>query len=623
MITMFTQIIPTKKLPRGLSELTYRLPADLQKSANIGTLATIPLRDSTTTGIITEFKKNVHLPYSIKSILDIPHCQPIFTPQQLKLFKALAKYYRVSASLFIHSNLPKLIKKDWSKIYPIADKQLTKKFPPKSKYFWWKNINQRNKFYKRLITAALNNKFQLLIIVPRINDINQLQKTLKLSHKNFIPIYHRLSRSQNVKIWQTCLSAKPKIFIGTRSSLFYPYTRLSTIIVDDESSLDHKQYDMNPRYEVRIVANLINKIYKSKIIYSSPAPSLTTYHQFKPKPFLPSSNLKPSPPLIINLKYELAKKNFSFLSDDLCTQIKNTLSAKKSIFLFVNRKGESSTVTCRDCGYIFKCPTCSLPLIKTSDQKLNCFHCNYYELMPPFCPSCSGPNFKQTGLGIQKIKNNLQKIFPSQKITLFAKTQKKITNHKSSILNPQSSILIGTEFALDKIDWKKISLLGIINADQLWHHSEFNSSEKAYHLLVKLLTLPPKNAIISIQTFSPEAKIIQALVKNKPEIFYKYELNFRKNFNYPPFTNLVKLSISNKSEKKASYMAEKIYTKLKKSAPNTIEISTPLPILRKKIRGKFKYNIILKLTELNDLDKIIKLIPNDWLIDIHPKNLFA
>jgi len=243
--------------------------------------------------------------------------------------------------------------------------------------------------------------------------------------------------------------------------------------------------------------------------------------------------------------------------------------------------------------------------------------------MPPFCPNCTGPNFKQTGLGTQKIKNNLQKIFPSQKITLFDKTQKKITNHKSSILNLQSSILIGTEFALDKIDWKRIGLLGIVNADQLWHHSEFNSSENAYQLLVKLLTLPPKNAIINIQTFSPESKIIQALIKNKPEIFYKYELNFRKTFNYPPFTNLVKLSISDKSEKKASHIAEKIYTKLKKNAPSTIKISAPLPILHKKIYGKFKHNIILKLTKLDDLDKIIKLIPNDWIIDIHPKNLLS
>ena len=335
----------------------------------------------------------------------------------------------------------------------------------------------------------------------------------------------------------------------------------------------------------------------------------------------------------------MAKKNYSFISDHLYSQIKNSLNSKKSVFLFVNKKGQSSATICRDCNYAFNCPHCQLPLIKNEQNQFICYTCNYSEEVPPFCPRCSGPNLRSSGIGIQKIEAALKKLLPKANVVRLDKDinnqspvsqtgkiePKQSINHQPAKLKKLSqnkaSIIIGTAFALDKIAWPQIDLLGIINADQLWQHIEFMANETAYQLMIKLLTLAPKNAKFIIQTFSPEHHLLKSIIKNNPAIFYEKELKFRKQFNYPPFVYLIKLSCLNKSELKTKKQAQKIYRLLKKTIANKNSIYPPLPILRKKIRGKYKYNLILKINKIDDFGHLTKFVPNNWLIDIQARTL--
>lgn len=601
---MIADIIPTKKLPKSLSILSYAIPHSLKKQVAIGQLVNIPLRNSITTGVICHIKKDKRSPYPLKPIISLPNPKPIFTPAQLKLFISLSAYYRVSASLFIHFNLPKTIKSDWDKLPLIPPARPSTSSKPS--YLWWTNPEERNQYYLKTIKAT---KGQTLIIVPRITDIQILAQSLKLKQSDFIPLHRSLSRQKKFSAWRQAISSTASLFIATRSAVFYPFSNLKTIILDDEHSPDHKQYDMNPRYHVITAAKFLSP---AKLILSSPAPSLTSYFELSPQPTkpFPKRNM-----LLSDLNNEITKKNFSFISEHLFNQIKHSLKAKKSVFLLVNKKGESSSTSCRDCHFTFSCPTCALPLIKTTNHQLICYYCDYAEKLPPFCPSCSGPNFHSTGLGIQKVETNLSKLFPKNRIIRLDKD-----SPTNKIKAQQPTIYLGTLFALDKIPWQKINTLGLVNADNLWQHAEFMAAQRAYSLIIQLLTLSPKNATLVIQTFTPEHYLIRSITGNKPSIFYSQELKFSQQFNYPPFTHLVKISTLGKSQATAQKSAEKICAKISASSKK-ISLTPPLPILRKKIRGKYKFNLILKAPDLKELDSIIKFIPHDALIDIDPQTL--
>ncbi|OIO17338.1 primosomal protein N' [Candidatus Kuenenbacteria bacterium CG11_big_fil_rev_8_21_14_0_20_37_9] len=626
---MLIDVIPTKKMPRQLSVLTYKVPADLAHKIKVGQLVKIPLRNSIAAGVVSKINLNsekVNLnPQYLKSIIGLVSFEALFTENQIKLFLELAKYCFISASLFVRHNLPsdtkmREIKKQTDRGLKerLTDKKIKK---IKLAYFWWKNYGERNKYYQRL---AQKNKKQLLIIVPRVYQIYTMAENIRLQSRQYSQIHGKLKQPEKLKLWNECLSGNAKIFIGTRSAIFYPFTQLETIIIDEEDSINHKQYDMNPRYDVRLAAQKLVDIAGGKVVLSSQTPSMENYYKSQ-KHNLPrqgkeeSISAKTQKNIIIqDLNNELTKKNYSFISEKLEVEIKKTIQNKKQTFLFINKKGESTNTICKDCHYTFICTECGMPLIKYKNDKLICYHCNNKNELPPFCPKCQGPNFKSSGLGIEKIEKNLKKILPDIKITKIDKTVQKLP-----IGSCESSVILGTEFALDKIDWQKTGLIAIINADQLWQHSEFNTNAIAYALLTKILTSTHENTKVIIQTFTPNNFIIKSIYQKNPKIFYSEELNLRKNFGYPPFVSLIKLSILNKSEKKAADNANKVYSKIKTILANNkkISLSSPMPITRKKIRGKYKFNIILKLEKLENFNSLVKYVPNDWLIDVDAKTL--
>ncbi len=614
---MIADIIPTQKMPRNLSSLTYRVPPDLRKKIKVGQIVKIPLRHKIIEGAVLAIKKKADRPYRLKGIKEIVQLAPIFTGQQLSFFDELAKNNFVSTSLLVHFNLPRFIKKEREKLgYQQINSDNKPTAKTKTLYLWWTNKKERNKYYRQRIKANLTCRKQILIIVPRIKDIYQLADELGLRKSDFTAVHRQLKRAENARLWQQALSGEKLLFIGTRSALFYPYTRLGEIIIDEENSNDHKQYDMNPRYDARTAAQLMQKFYHQRLTYSSYAPSVKLYYKYRPA--TPETKQKPNIK-IINIEHLLASKNYTFISDSLLKELKK-LNGKEKAFIFINHKGEARLTKCADCGYIFKCPHCQLPLIK-QDNRLVCYYCQHQEDLPPFCPQCQGAHLKSSGLGVQKISRQIKEILPQLK----TKTLDKENSGQKTDQDNNWRAIIGTEFVLDKINWKEIKVIGIINADQLWQHAEFMAAERAYQLLTKILTLAPQKAKIIFQTFSPQHKIIQAITQNKPLIFYRAELKIRRDFGYPPYNEIIKISCLNKSKQKAYRQAEKIYQRLRNEFKRKVEyekifVSAPLPILRQKIRGKYKFNLIVK-TQVTDSKKWLEIIPADCLIDIEPVKL--
>ena len=418
------------------------------------------------------------------------------------------------------------------------------------------------------------------------------------------------------------MSGKSKIIIGTKISVLLPFCNLSKIIVIDEQNWNHKQSDINPRFDARQIAEWLAKNFSAKLILTTPAPSVENFSEkLKRKKVNPSadeagkkkSNLK-----LIDLKMEKFKGNYTFLSDELIYQIQANLEEKKKILILHNRKGLANYVFCKECGHVFKCPECQISLVySTSNKKLSCPLCNYSEEILPLCPKCSGPNIMFKGQGVEKIKNELQKEFSQAEVLILEKSTRKDLNTKTS---KNYDIVIGTEFVINKINFAEFDLIAFTNFDQLLNRPDFRTQERAYQVFYTIKSQAPKSYFI-IQTNQPDNVVLQSIKDNLPDKFYKSELENRKILNYPPFCQLIKIIAKDLKQKNVEYKSKKLVLDLQKKLDKTIEVLGPFENFPQKEFNKYVYNIILKAPLNFSLPKIFKIIPNDFIIDANPEKL--
>jgi len=635
---MIAEIIPAIRLPRNLAVFSYNVPEDLEQDIKIGQIVEINFRNKNVSGLIIKMKKNNKHNKKLKNINKILHNSSLITKNQVNLIYKIAKYYAASPAVVTKSFLPDIPKKNINKI---KNFKINKKNKYTKKLFWWTNLNERNKKYLKIIKKNKNK--QILILVPEIEMIGKLIKNLKLNNnKNIFKTHSRLtSKIDYFKNYLDILFGKPKIIIGTKISIILPFTNLGAIIINDEHNWNHKQSDINPRFDSRKVAEWICQQEKAQLILSTPAPSLEAYNQFhtdfsqglhtgfppdgragsqgqektSSKEGLETSskeglknNIK-----IINLKQEQDKGNYSVLSDNLLSNIETAMRDKEQVFLLHNRKGMAGFMYCDDCKYIFKCPECDVLLVYYNQtKKIHCHHCGIKVDIPPLCPKCAGPNIKFKSKGIEDVAIKIKKLFPDKNIISISK--------ENNILNNKANIIIGTEFALVKIDFSKINLIAFINFDQLLNIPDFRTTEKAYQKVFELIT-KNNNINLLMQTYHEDNIILKSLKQNNPEIFYKQELEMRKLFNYPPFIKLVKIIFQDKSNSRAFYLSDLLVKKIKDLKLN-LEILGPLSAYPRKVRGKFRYNIIIKIknNKLN-LNKLYNIIPQDFIIDVDPEKL--
>ncbi|MBU4360256.1 primosomal protein N' [Patescibacteria group bacterium] len=561
---------------------------ELRKKIKIGQIVEINLRNKNISGLVLKIEKNKNTKYKLKEINKILYPEILITKQQTKLIDFMFDYYLSAKSISLKSILPIVPKK-------------------------YKNI-------KKSSYAKASEDKQKLILVPEIELIDKVISEKKLDEKKVLKIYSGIAKTKLFKNYLDILNGQEKIIVGTKISVLLPFSNLSEIIIYDEPNWNHKQSDINPRFDAREIANWLTNQHKCKIKFIDSMPSVEKYYKntrLRQGYGGQAKTLKKNI-IIINLKSERLKGNYSFLSEKLVAEIKNNLAQKNKIFIFHNRKGLANYVFCEKCNYVFKCPECALSLAyHSNDQQLHCHSCPYKTEIAPFCPKCQSSELKFKGQGVEKIKNELAQEFNNAKIQIFDK--------KTKLSNPNYDILIGTEFALNKINFTQFNLIAFTNFDQLLYHPDFRASEHAWQIFHKI-TAPAPEAKIILQTSEEENFVIQSIGQNKPELFYKTELENRKIFNYPPFVKLIKLSFQDIREKNVIYKTKKIALEISaKGGPafggKNIEVLGPLENHPKKIRNKFKYNIILK-TPLNfEVKKLLKFIPNDFVVDVDPERI--
>ncbi len=628
------QIIPLTRLKRDLNFFDYKIPDELNRQIKRGQLVEIPFRNKPIKGVILDLVKSSKFQNEkLKSIKIILDPVPFLMVWQLKLVQDLADYYFVSQAVLAKMLIPEIPKRErQSKEKFLTDVQFID--PPKLnikidqyykilkpallRYF---NPENKIKVYLGLIKKTIAKNKQIAIIVPQLSDIKNIYQYL-LEYKNITSIL--LNDLPKNKYWQEWLKIKKgqaKIIIGTRSAIFAPFNSLDLIIIDQEENENHKQEEPNPRYNTKDVALKLKELLKCKLIFCAATPAFTSLYKVQNKEwsYFEFDKLTYKPEInIIDKREEFKKGNYSIFSQELLNKIEYNLKRARKIFLFLNRKGFASLATCKDCGYIAICPACRLPLTLHASKKLICHHCGYQEDLFLFCPKCKSPNIKLTGLGTEKVEIEIKKIFPQASILKIDQETPLANNNLR-----EYDLIIGTQYAFEFISWKTIDLIGVINADTLFYLPDFKSFEKTFNLLYKLaLTIADSKKEIIVQTFSPDNYIFKALKKLDYKTFYLQELKERKTFNYPPFSQLIKLIYQSFEFNSGQKEINEAYRTLMSKTDNKKTIITPpLPAYTQQVRGRWRWQIIIKLLDKRiDLD-FLKSLPENIIIDRDPETL--
>jgi len=463
----------------------------------------------------------------------------------------------------------------------------------------------KTEVYIRAVNEVVSKGEQAIVLVPEISltpqTIARFSKYFKIA-----VIHSHLSKAQKSLEWKRILDNEVEVVVGARSALFAPVKKLGLIVLDEEHDSSFKQ-DSHPRYHAVEVAIHRAKFTGAKLVLGSATPSLESYHLFSNRADfqvidMPERVDKLSLPSIqiVDLRKELIAGNKGVISYCLRKEIKKSLSKGLQVILLQNRRGFSTFLLCRECGFVVECPNCSVAL--TFHKKTNslcCHYCGYRVSLSSLCPRCHSKYFRFFGTGTQKVENELGAMFPD---TPIFRMDRDTTRRKGSyeriltdFAKTKSSILLGTQMIAKGHDFPNVNLVGVISADTALNFPDFRAAERTFQLLTQVAGRAgrsplTKESIVIIQSYNPEHYAINTIVNGNYKDFYDKELSFRKELDYPPYSQLILVTISSKNKKVASEII-----------PGLI----PAPIF--KLRGLYRFQKLFKKNKKN-LEAIEKLV---------------
>lgn len=468
----------------------------------------------------------------------------------------------------------------------------------------------KTEIYINLIQRALEGGTQVLYLLPEIALTTQIVQRLKRVFGNTIGIYHsRFSDNERVEVWNGVLSGKFKFVVGVRSSVLLPFDNLGLIIVDEEHDPSYKQHEPAPRYHARDVAIMMGHFHHAKVLLGSATPAVETFYQaIQGKYYYVKLDKRfgeaklPTILLADMARERKLKTNKGEFSGLLIKQLEDTLSKKEQAIIFQNRRGYSPMVNCEDCEWIPKCINCAVSL--TYHQYKNalvCHYCGYKETLPKQCPSCSSTRLTTVGYGTEKIEEELTLYFPGTSIQRMDLDTTRTKNGYENIIQQfedgLTDVLVGTQMVTKGLDFDKVSLVGIFNADRMIHFPDFRSYERAFQLITQVsgrAGRKEKPGTVVIQTGSADHPLLQLIIHHQVEEFYKRELNDRQQNNYPPFTRLIDLTIKH-PDKKISQQAAHELAKVLKNKLEGVRILGPGEPMVSKIRNQYLMNLLIKI----------------------------
>ena len=422
----------------------------------------------------------------------------------------------------------------------------------------------KTEIYIKLLEQYIKEGKQVLFLLPEIALTTQLVQRLTAYFGNEVAVFHsKYTNNERIEVWNQVLenSPKAKVVIGVRSALFLPFSNLGCIIVDEEHEQTFKQNDPAPRYHARDAAIVLAKQHGAKVVLGSATPSLETYYNVQTNKYgltelkVRYGNVVLPEIQLVDLKDKYFRKKMSgHFSDELLEEITETLSKGEQVILFQNRRGFSPYVECMTCGHVPHCPSCdvSLTYYKFKNQ-LRCHYCGHSIANPTHCHSCQSVDVTSKGFGTEQIEMELKSLFPEKNIGRMDQdtTRGKFGFEKiiDSFKNREIDVLVGTQMLAKGLDFDNVTLVGILNADNLLNQPNFRAYERAYQMMMQVsgrAGRSEKKGKVVIQTYNPYHNTIQQVLGNDYMGMYKEQIYERQNFKYPPFFRLVKLTLKHR-----------------------------------------------------------------------------
>ena len=497
----------------------------------------------------------------------------------------------------------------------------------------------KTEVYMHIIEEIIKNDKEVIVLVPEISLTPQLVDNFKKRFGNMIAILHSgLNDGEKYDEWRKIRNKEVKIAIGARSCIFAPFTNIGIIIIDEEHTDTYKQ-ENNPKYNAIDIALKRAKTYNCPVLLGSATPSIESYTRAKNNIYellTLEKRVNNSLPVVklIDMKKEIRKGN-SIFSDDLRSGINKCLINKEQVILLLNRRGYATVITCKDCGYILKCPNCDIPLTyhKTTN-KMNCHYCDYTTYKPIICPNCGNRKINDLGLGTEKLEEEVKKEFNCRTVRMDIDTTSRKGSHERIIndfRNKKYDIMIGTQMISKGLDFEDVTLVGVINGDSSLNIPDYRSAERTFSLLNQVAGRSgrsSKKGTVIIQGFNIDHYSIVKSSKHDYIGFYNEEMNLRKLLKYPPYYNLTLIKISSIKYNECYEESNKIYNYLKKNTKEVI-ILGPSNSNMPKINNRYYMQIILKYKNTKELLNSLMFINDKYKknnkvnvdIDINPKNL--
>lgn len=485
----------------------------------------------------------------------------------------------------------------------------------------------KTEVYMDVIEKAINNGKSAIMLVPEIGLTPQIVGKFISRFGNVISVLHsKLSDSERYDEYRKITDGEAKIVIGTRSAIFVPFNNIGVIIIDEEHTSSYKQ-DNNPRYSAINVAEWRSKYHNCPLVLGSATPSLESFakagnHVYKLLSLTERAGGSVLPNVnIVDMKEEVKKGNF-ILSDMLKNKISEVLSKGEQAIILLNRRGYSSTISCKECGYVYKCPNCDITYTyHKSSNNLKCHYCGYSMVLPNKCSICGSDNLKDYGLGTEKLEETLNSLYKAKIVRMDVDTTSKKGQHQKIIDDFEEhkyDILIGTQMIAKGLDFPLVTLVGVVSIDSSLTSPDYRASENTFQLLSQVSGRAGRSenkGEVIVQTFNPDHYAI-TLAKNHDYIdFYKEEMKVRKMLKYSPYYYMVLVSITSKDYELGFKEANKIGSYIRNNISSDSIVLGPTMANMFKVNNIYHYQIIIKYRKDDSLMKVLKFI-----IDMQVKN---
>ena len=470
----------------------------------------------------------------------------------------------------------------------------------------------KTEIYMQLIERMLKENKSSIMLVPEISLTPQtVDRFLERFGEEKIAVLHsKLSIGERYDQWNKIKENKAKIIIGARSAIFAPAKDLGLIIIDEEHDESY-QSEMSPRYDAKEVAEFLANKLNISLVLGSATPDLKSYYNslngnIKLLKLTKRANNSTLPKVyIVDLRQELANGNKSMLSKKLQEEITKNLETNKQAILFLNRRGFSTFVMCRDCGYTVKCKRCNITMTyHKNENKLKCHYCGFEQKVVTECPECHSKNIKYFGAGTQKLEDEVHNLFKdATTIRMDVDTVSKKNSHEeilNKFRNENIDILIGTQMVVKGHHFPNVTLVGVISADMNLNLGDYNANEKTFQTLTQVAGRAGRGEYegrVIIQTYNPDNYAIEYSKIQDYDKFYNAEIELRKQLKYPPFCDIILIDMSAKNMNELELVAKKLHTYLKNRVINEkfgLLLYSPVPSPIDRIKDRYRWRMIIK-----------------------------